>query len=175
MNRRLWSCMKFQKVLIIHSWCYQGVRFTRTGAWLKDWSNMEVTADLEKRSFRGGVGNKITLAYSRKTMTLLIFLLPSAVVEAASGLEWSQFPGIFHRVTWSGQPCSINKTFLREKVCLDVYELKGKRQRTERWEQYSRTQAVMKAHLSFMSPKWDQLVLSCVFSHCTTWIQRGQS
>lgn len=48
---------------------------------------MEVTADLEKRSFRGGVGNKITLAYSRKTMTLLIFLLPSAVVEAASGLE----------------------------------------------------------------------------------------
>lgn len=59
----------------------------------KDWgktkglSSMEVTADFEKRSFRGGVGNKITLAYSRKTMTLLIFLLPSAVVKAASGLE----------------------------------------------------------------------------------------
>lgn len=59
----------------------------------KDWdmtkglSNVEVTADLEKRSFRGGVGNKITLTYSIKTMTLLIFLLPSAVVEAASGLE----------------------------------------------------------------------------------------
>ena len=140
----------------------------------KDWditkglSNVEVTAELEKRSFRGGIGNKITLTYPRKTMTLLIFLLPSAIVEAASGLEWSQFPDIFHRVTWSGQPCSINKTVLREKVCLDVYELKGKRQRTGRWEQCSWTQAVIKAHLSFMSPKWDQPVHKCVFNHCTT-------
>lgn len=71
----------------------------------KDWdmnkglSNVEVTADLEKRSFRGGIGNKITLGYSRKAMTLLIFLLPSAVVKAVSGLERPQFPDIFHRVT----------------------------------------------------------------------------
>ena len=33
----------------------------------------------------------------------------------------------------------------------------------------------MKAHLSFMSPEWNQPVLWCVFHHCTTQIQRGAS
>lgn len=33
----------------------------------------------------------------------------------------------------------------------------------------------MKAHLSFMSPEWNQPVLWCVFRHCTTQIQRGSS
>lgn len=88
-------------------------RFTRTGARLKDWVAWKLQLTL-KRSFRGGVGNKITLLL-QKDYDLVDIPTSLCCSELASGLEWSQVPSIFHRVTWSGQPCSINKTFLREK------------------------------------------------------------
>ena len=111
------------------------------------------------------LGNEIIPAYSRRTMTLSILLLPSAVSMSASDPKQSPFSIIFHRTTWVDS-CTVSiKQFLGRKIAFisseDKEEKNRKRKKIGVQEQYSRIPGSDKR--VFEVSKWGQSVFLGVF------------